>query len=76
MLKGLTLYPNPVANILYVKGPDDLSGADITVTDMMGRMKVRNRLSGNSINVSELPSGVYWITIVKNGKKTTLSFVK
>jgi len=76
LLKGLTIYPNPVANTLYVKGPDDLSGADITVTDMMGRMKIRNRLSGNSVNVSGLPSGVYWITIVKNGKKITLSFVK
>ncbi|PSL24546.1 glycoside hydrolase family 76 protein [Chitinophaga ginsengisoli] len=76
MLKGLTLYPNPVANTLYVKGPDDLSGADVTVTDMMGRMKIRNRLSGNSVNVSGLPSGVYWITIVKSGKKITLSFVK
>ena len=76
LLKGLTIYPNPVANTLYVKGSDDLSGADVTVTDMMGRMKIRNRLSGNSVNVSGLPSGVYWITIVKNGKKSTLSFVK
>jgi len=75
-IKGLVLYPNPVGNTLYLKTSDDLSGADVTVTDISGRMRIRNRLSGNSINVAGLSSGVYWVTIVKNGKKITLSFVK
>lgn len=75
-IKGLVLYPNPVANTLYLKTSDDLSGADVMITDISGRMRIRNRLSGNSINVAGLSSGVYWVTIVKNGKKITLSFVK
>lgn len=75
-LKELMLYPNPVGNTLYVRTVDDLNGADVTIINIAGRPVIKNRLYGNSINVSALPAGVYWITIVKGGKKVTLSFVK
>jgi hypothetical protein len=76
VLKGVTLYPNPAANTLYLKTGIDLTGADVTVVDMTGRVVLRTRLSVNNLNVSRLGSGVYWITIVKDGKKSTISFVK
>lgn len=75
-LKGLMLYPNPAGNTLYFKTPDNLTGATVTVFDITGRSRINGRLSGNNISVSGLPSGVYWITVVKDGKKITLSFVK
>lgn len=76
MIRGLTLYPNPVGNTLYLKTADNLTGATVTVVDITGRARMAGRLSGNNISVSGLPAGVYWITVVKDGKKTTLSFVK
>jgi predicted alpha-1,6-mannanase (GH76 family) len=75
-LQGLTLYPNPAGNTLYFKTQDNLTGATVTVFDITGRSRINGRLSGNNINVSGLPTGVYWITVVKDGKKITLSFVK
>jgi predicted alpha-1,6-mannanase (GH76 family) len=75
-IQGLTLYPNPAGNTLYFKSADNLTGATITVFDITGRARVRGRLATNNISVSGLPPGVYWITIVKDGKKITLSFVK
>lgn len=76
MIRGLTLYPNPVGNTLYLKTADNLTGATVTVVDITGRARMAGRLSGNNISVSGLPAGVYWITVVKDGKKITLSFVK
>lgn len=76
MIRGLILYPNPVGNTLYLKTADDLTGATVMVVDITGRARITGRLSGNNISVSGLPAGVYWITVVKDGKKITLSFVK
>jgi len=75
-IKGLTLYPNPAANTLYIKTALSLTGADVAVVDVTGRVVLRKRLTANNLDVSTLPSGVYWITIVKDGKKNTISFVK
>jgi predicted alpha-1,6-mannanase (GH76 family) len=76
VIHGLTLYPNPVGNTLYLKTADNLTGATVTVVDITGRARIAGRLSGNNISVSGLAAGVYWITVVKDGKKITLSFVK
>ncbi len=74
--QGLSLYPNPAGNTLYLKTPDNLNGATVTVFDITGRARMNGRLTANNISVSGLPAGVYWITVVKEGKKITLSFVK
>ncbi|MBW8686675.1 glycoside hydrolase family 76 protein [Chitinophaga rhizophila] len=76
LLTGVTLYPNPAGNTLYFKAGVNLTGADVAIVDMSGRVVLRNRLTTNNLNVSSLASGVYWITIVKEGKKSTISFVK
>lgn len=76
VLNGVLLYPNPAGSTLYLKTADDLRGAIVTVVDITGRTRISGRLAANNISVSALPPGVYWITVVKDGKKTTLSFVK
>lgn len=53
----LSIYPNPVSDLLTV-GATDLSGYKIT--DSMGRDMTMN-ISGDKINVSEFPAGLYWI---------------
>jgi predicted alpha-1,6-mannanase (GH76 family) len=75
-LQAMIGYPNPVGNTLYLKTTDNLAGADVTIIDMAGRVVIRGRLSANNISVSNLSSGVYWLTVIKNGEKRTISFVK
>lgn len=76
LLKGVTLYPNPAGNTLYLKTSLNITGSDVTVVDVTGRVVLRSRLTTNNLDVSRLLGGVYWITIVKDGKKSTISFVK
>ena len=55
---GLRIYPNPVGNELHfdsAAGPN----ADLVIYDITGRMMRCDMRSGNTIDVSELPGGVY-----------------
>jgi hypothetical protein len=58
----LTVYPNPVNEILYVNGAE---GAEISLFSMEGQMVMAiSGFTGNSLDVSSLGNGVYTIRIV------------
>ncbi|MCC6817949.1 MAG: T9SS type A sorting domain-containing protein [Bacteroidia bacterium] len=71
---SLTVYPNPANNFIQIK---DAFGAEIIVTDMYGRemMRVSSLEELAELNVSELNSGIYTITLSKNGKNSSCSIV-
>ncbi len=63
------LYPNPVIDRFFLAGAPDLSRLEIFNT-LGGRVKVfRNPQPGDSFNVSDLPQGVYLVSLVgEDGK--------
>ncbi len=56
---GLFVYPNPVKDILNVKGSKKV---DITIMNIDGRI-VRSAKNVSSVNVSDLANGLYSVTI-------------
>jgi hypothetical protein len=73
---GLQVYPNPVLNELRFQSENDLTGALVKVYDFSGREVLQAKNVNNSLNVSRLTSGVYTVTVVKNGKMITARFIK
>jgi Secretion system C-terminal sorting domain/Fibronectin type III domain len=65
----LKIFPNPVDDILYIKGIsiDNRSNQFIEIYDVAGRKIRTSNISGNSVNVSLLRSGIYFIRITQNG---------
>lgn len=65
------LYPNPVVDILTLKNSNQLS--EITIYDLSGRIinLYENHITGGEIviNVSNFPSGFYFITSGSNTQK-------
>jgi hypothetical protein len=65
----MELYPNPAENTLWVKIPELVGGAykiKIFATDGKEIKSVEGTLSGNSmltLNISDLPVGVYFIQL-------------
>jgi hypothetical protein len=57
----LTIYPNPVKDNLYIISADQMEKAEIYT--LAGKMVKSEQISGNSINVSQLPQGIYLIKI-------------
>jgi hypothetical protein len=73
----MMLYPTPAEHLMAVKYADGLTG--ITLTDVMGR-QVRTMnfgLTDNKvINVSELATGIYFLTAETVNGKVTMRFLK
>jgi len=72
-LSNVTIYPNPandVLNIDYNKNGDDV--VEISIIDQFGRVinsinGLSNGFNHNTINVSNLQSGVYFVRFTTNG---------
>ncbi len=80
--KSVFIYPNPVNDKLYVKtsNQDDNSNTEVQICNIYGQPLIQ--VSGlnsdvNTIDVSALKKGLYFISIYVDGKLTTTQkFVK
>jgi hypothetical protein len=73
----IVLFPNPTSDILQVKGVD-LGKADISLFNAVGQSVKTPSVQSNSLNISNLNSGKYFLLIRKNGisKRIVKGFVK
>lgn len=74
--KNLLVFPNPTENNVTISGLKTM--ANILIFDELGRMvmSVPNYMSGQSINVEELSSGLYLIQIEMNQRLMHTSLIK
>jgi hypothetical protein len=67
---GLNYYPNPTQGKFILKVTEDLLNTEFLITDMNGKniMKGSATQLENSIDLTDQPSGVYYITLQGKGK--------
>ncbi|TYA60173.1 FG-GAP-like repeat-containing protein [Formosa maritima] len=75
-LSDLVMYPNPTENSINFKASVDLSNKVVTVFDITGKKIFSSKLLNNSIDVSQLNSGMYIIRLEEKGKVVNLKFIK
>jgi hypothetical protein len=78
-LTSINLFPNPTVDIINIEAVA-IADATISISNMAGQsfnLKRRN-LDNNtcSFNTSSLSTGVYIVTIKKDGMTTTRKFIK
>lgn len=68
----ITIYPNPVNDILTISVPEELKGKPFQIVDGYGKLIIQDQFSETEItrNIQGLPSGIYVIRTYEN------SFVK
>lgn len=71
---NISVYPNPVANTINVKGTKNIER--ITISNVSGQEIMNVSSPKQQINVSSLDKGVYFINIYSNGTVKTEKFVK
>ena len=65
------VYPNPATNELYFKFKKDIEAA-YQLTDIRGHILMQGNIpNGSAIDISELPSGMYFVNLLSNGIPTT-----
>ncbi len=68
----ISIYPNPVSEQLNISGTSDNSQFEIY---SLSGVKVKSGL-GNSINVSNLTEGIFFINIIDNNQVQSIRFIK
>jgi len=59
---ALHLFPNPVHDLLHINRVNELYGSTYTISDTQGQRITSGQLNkSGSINVSDFPSGIYFI---------------
>ncbi|WP_281232957.1 RICIN domain-containing protein [Flavobacterium gelatinilyticum] len=71
---ALHVYPNPVSEILSFT--TDITGGKINIIDSQGAVIGSQKVNENSLNVSGLRQGIYFIVLEKDGKQTIKRFIK
>ncbi|MFQ3172958.1 MAG: hypothetical protein ACI8YQ_002670 [Polaribacter sp.] len=69
----MSVYPNPANDELYVKNV--LNGTDVSLYNLYGEL-VKVMKYQNYLNVSWLPSGVYFLTINTESIRQSTLFIK
>ena len=76
---SISLYPNPTDDYMFVT-LDNENPESVTITDVFGRIMVQKPVSGVNnkfkLSVSDLPKGLYFITVKSNVQSHTLKFVR
>lgn len=75
---GLSVYPNPATERLFLTSRVSLDGTTVLLHDMSGKLIGRMTPTGNSIGVEHLPRGAYTIGIEREGEllASGVKFVK
>jgi hypothetical protein len=69
------IYPNPTSDFLTILS-DQLTINKITIIDISGKALKIISTDSNVIDITELPSGIYFIKIIAKDKTITKKFVK
>lgn len=75
---GVTIYPNPACDAIWLQGIDDMSSGMVKIYDQLGQLVLEQSFTTfDPINVSELPKGVYSVLVsIDSYRQYSTRFVK
>jgi hypothetical protein len=77
---AIYLYPNPTKGTLNIRIPSNFGLPNsYTISNVLGQKISQKNISKEAdltLNTSALSNGIYFITVVKEGQKKTLRFIK
>ena len=74
---NINIYPNPAKGILNYTISDTIVLSAITINDISGKQIYKSgNIVNNAIDVSNLSSGVYFVTFTSDTNSITKKFIK
>ena len=67
----LHIYPNPAGNFVSISVNKQFAGSSFSITDELGRVVMQGKLEGKTttLNIEQLPQGLYMIRIGEQNQK-------
>ncbi|MEM6515180.1 MAG: FG-GAP-like repeat-containing protein [Bacteroidota bacterium] len=75
-LSDLAIYPNPVKDMLYIKTKGNVVDKVASVFDINGKLIFSHKLTNDTLDVSKLNSGIYFLRLESQGKTMRKKFIK
>lgn len=75
-ISTISIFPNPIKDILTIQNPLNISIEKMTITDLSGKKIMEQNGTTNQINVSKLSEGMYLLQITSEEKNSTTKFIK
>jgi len=73
--KSFTIYPNPSNSVLNIISNEN-EIENCTVVDLMGKVIIHQKNNSTQINVQNLESGIYFVSVTINGITNFQKFIK
>jgi serine protease AprX len=74
---NVVIYPNPASNILNFSTPSGEALSNVVIFDALGKeIKISKSVLNNTLDISELSSGLYIAKFFHNGKLMVNKFIK
>jgi hypothetical protein len=72
LLLTIEIYPNPVSDVISIKSNNYIQGSTYIIFDQFGRQVLTGKLTSKitSVNVEQLPRGLYFLQIGEKSKQT------
>jgi hypothetical protein len=77
--ESISAYPNPFKNELMLNSENDISGAEVLLYDMYGKLLLREVITGNShkLNLDEgLSTGMYLLKLKFNNRESNIRLIR
>ena len=74
-VSSISAYPNPTTNFVTVEGVD-FNTVHFVVTSTLGQRFVVNKLDNRKIDLEELPTGIYFLSIYNNDSNLIVKRIK
>lgn len=74
--KHISIMPNPVSEMLTIKGINEVEINQITITNLLGQKMQAFSQFSNEVNVGELNEGIYFLNLYTDNTIITRKFVK
>lgn len=75
-LNAISIFPNPAKNSIQLKNNNDLEISSIKITNVLGKVVLRSKLNDSKIDISNLNSGIYILTIQSENNSKNIKFIK
>lgn len=73
----MTIYPNPVNDILTLGGLGNGEGdTEVTIYSFLGKIVLEKKILSNQLDVSEIETGVYMLKLRTNSNEQTIKLIK